>query len=267
MSIEWVLYPLLGVVAGVLAGLLGVGGGLVLVGALAWLLPWQGVPAPIAMHAALATSLASILVTGLSSARSHHRRGSVLWPTAEWLLPGLLLGAWAGSRIATALDGPTLRAGVAGFCLLMAVQLLAEWPRSRQADGEAIPRGAGMSLAGSVIGAVSALVGIGGGSMTVPLLIWRGVAPVRAVGTSSACGVGIAVASAIGYAGQSPTLAMPAGSIGYVFVPAALGIGLASMLAAPLGVRLAHRVSPRTLKRIFAGFLVLMALLVWSGGR
>lgn len=267
MSIEWVLYPLLGAVAGVLAGLLGVGGGLVLVGALSWLLPWQGVPAPIAMHAALATSLASILVTGLSSARSHHRRGSVLWPTAAWLLPGLLLGAWAGSRFATTLEGPTLRTGVAGFCLLMAVQLLAEWPRPRSSEGRSVPRGPGMSLAGGGIGVVSALVGIGGGSMTVPLLIWRGVAPVRAVGTSSACGVGIALASAIGYAGQAPVMAMPAGSLGYVFVPAALGIGLASVLAAPVGVRLAHRVSPRALKRIFAGFLLLMAAAVWAGGR
>ena len=266
MSIEWVLYPLLGAVAGVLAGLLGVGGGLVLVGALAWLLPMQGVPAPLAMHAALATSLASILVTGVSSARSHHRRGSVLWPTVGWLLPGLLLGAWAGSRIATGLEGPTLRAGVAGFCLLMAVQLLADWPRPRTDDGSAVPRGAGLGIAGGGIGVVSALVGIGGGSMTVPLLIWRGAAPVRAVGTSSACGVGIALASALGYAGQAPHLPMPAGSLGFIYIPAALGVGLASMLAAPFGVRLAHRVSGPTLKRIFAGFLVVMAAAVGFGG-
>jgi uncharacterized membrane protein YfcA len=267
MSIEWALYPLLGVVAGVLAGLLGVGGGLVLVGALAWLLPWQGVPASAAMHAALATSLASILVTGVSSARSHHRRGSVLWPSVAWLLPGLLLGAWLGSRLATQLTGNALRVGVATFCLLMALQLWAEWPRARSgpADGTP-PQDAGLSLAGLGIGAVSALVGIGGGSMTVPLLIWRGVVPVRAVGTSSACGVGIALASAAGYAGQAPLAAMPAGSIGYVYLPAAIGIGLASMLAAPWGVRLAHRVSPRTLKRVFAGFLLLMAAVVGLGG-
>src|SRR5688572_32316506 len=108
MGIEWVLYPALGAVAGVLAGLLGVGGGLVLVGALAWLLPLQGVPAEHAMHAALATSLASIIVTGLSSARSHHRRGAVLWPSVAWLLPGLLFGAWLGSRLATRLEGDAL---------------------------------------------------------------------------------------------------------------------------------------------------------------
>jgi uncharacterized membrane protein YfcA len=267
MGIEWLLYPALGAIAGVLAGLLGVGGGLVLVGALAWLLPLQGVPPEQAMHAALATSLASILVTGASSARSHHRRGSVLWPTVAWLLPGLLLGAWLGSGLATHLKGDVLRWGVCGFCLVMAVQLLAQWPRPQVRPEQApAPRGPGLSAAGGVIGVVSALVGIGGGSMTVPLLIWRGVAPVRAVGTSSACGVGIALASAAGYAMHAPAQAMPAGSLGYVYLPAALGIGIASVLAAPTGVRIAHRVEPRTLRRIFAGFLLAMAWVVAASG-
>jgi uncharacterized membrane protein YfcA len=267
MAIEWLLYPALGAVAGVLAGLLGIGGGLVLVGALAWLLPLHGVPVEQAMHAALATSLASILVTGASSARSHHKRGSVLWPTVAWLLPGLLLGAWLGSRLATRLDGDVLRWGVSGFCLLMAAQLFAQWPRPRERSAESpAPRGPALSGAGGVIGAVSALVGIGGGSLTVPLLIWRGVAPVRAVGTSSACGVGIALASAAGYAAHGPVQAMPAGSVGYVFLPAAIGIGLASVLAAPLGVRIAHEVQPATLRRIFAGFLLLMAWAVAASG-
>ena len=267
MAIEWLLYPALGAIAGVLAGLLGVGGGLVLVGALAWLLPLQGVPHEQAMHAALATSLASILVTGASSARSHHRRGSVLWPTVAWLLPGLVLGAWLGSVLATHLDGDVLRWGVSAFCLLMAIQLLAQWPRPRVRPAEApAPRGPGLGAAGGVIGAVSALVGIGGGSMTVPLLIWRGVAPVRAVGTSSACGVGIALASAAGYAAHAPAQAMPAGSLGYVFLPAAIGIGLASVLAAPVGVRIAHKVEPSTLRRIFAGFLLVMAWGVAASG-
>ena len=267
MGIEWLLYPALGTVAGVLAGLLGVGGGLVLVGALAWLLPTQGVPADQAMHAALATSLASILVTGASSARSHHKRGSVLWPSVAWLMPGLLLGGWLGSGFATQLDGDVLRAGVSVFCVAMAVQLLAEWPRPKQRPAEApAPRGPGLSGAGAIIGAVSAFVGIGGGSMTVPLLIWRGVAPVRAVGTSSACGVGIALASAAGYATHAPATAMPAGSLGYVYLPAALGIGIASVLAAPWGVRLAHRASPRALKRVFAAFLLAMAWAVAASG-
>ncbi|HEX5757358.1 MAG TPA: sulfite exporter TauE/SafE family protein [Arenimonas sp.] len=255
---EWLLFPALGVVAGVLAGLLGIGGGTVLVAALVWLLPLHGVPVEHAMHAALATSLASIVVTGLSSASAHHRRGSVLWPSVAWLVPGLLLGAWLGSRVALHIPGEWLRWGVAGYCVLAALQLQLDWPRARALHSQA-PRGIAYSAAGGVIGAISSWVGIGGGSMTVPLLIWRGVAPVRAVGTSSACGVAIALASAAGYASPGHLPGMPAGMWGFVYLPAALGIALASMLAAPWGTRLAHRLSGVMLKRVFAVFLVLVA--------
>lgn len=258
----WLLYPLLGVAAGLLAGLLGVGGGLVLVAGLVWLLPGQGVPESMAMHAALATSLASIMVTGLSSTRAHHRLGSVLWPTVAWLVPGLLLGAGVGSLLAIEVPGPWLRKGVSAYCLLAAAQLWFDWPKSRLPQADA-PRGAGYSLVGAGIGLVSAFVGIGGGSMTVPVLIWRGVAPVRAVGTSSACGVAIALASAIGYACAKPIAVMPEGSLGYVFMPAALAIGLSSLFSTPIGAALAHRISGPALKRIFAGFLLLVGLGVW----
>src|SRR5688572_17755367 len=123
MTLAWAVYLLLGAVAGVLAGLLGVGGGLVLVAALVWLLPTQGVPPALAVHVALATALGSILMTGLSSARAHHRRGSVLWPTVRWLVPGLLLGGWFGSLIATRLDGDWLRGFIAAYCWAAALQL------------------------------------------------------------------------------------------------------------------------------------------------
>lgn len=258
----WLVYPLFGLVAGLLAGLLGVGGGLVLVAGLVWLLPSQGVPAEAAIHAALATSLATIVLTGLSSARAHDQRGGVLWPTVAWLAPGLLLGAGLGSVLAARISGDGLRIGVSGYCLLAAAQLWLDWPKSRPPRPDA-PQGIGYSLAGCGIGAVSAFVGIGGGSMTVPLLVWRGVAPVRAVGTSSACGVAIALASAVGYASAKPTVAMPAGSIGYVFLPAAIGIALAALLAAPWGAALAHRVSGPALKLLFAGFLLLVGMGLW----
>lgn len=259
MPLEWLLYPVLGIAAGVLAGLLGVGGGLVLVAALAWLLPLQGVPVEAAMHAALATSLTSIIITSSASARAHHRRGSVLWPSVAWLLPGLLIGGWLGSRFANLLSGEFLRGFVAVYCLIAAAQLSLDWPRPR-GEASVAPRGAGLSFAGVFIGAVAALVGIGGGSMTVPLLVWRGVAPVRAVGTSSACGIGIGLASAAGYATLAPSAPMPAGSLGYVFLPAAIGIALTSMLAAPYGTRLAHHLSGKALKRVFAAFLLAVAL-------
>ena len=256
----WV-FPLLGIVAGLLAGLLGVGGGLVLVGALAWLLPLYGVPQEAAMHAALASSLASIVLTAASSAYAHHKRGSVLWPTVKWMVPGLLLGGWLGSGVAVALDGQTLRWIVAGYCLLAAAQMQFGKPRTT-ADSQALvaPTGVPMAAAGAGIGALSSVVGIGGGSMTVPLLVWRGVAPVRAVGTSSACGVAIGLSSALGYALHAPAGALPHYALGYVFVPAAIGVALASVLAAPYGTRLAHHLSGPALKRVFALFLVSVAV-------
>ena len=259
------IYLLLGACAGVLAGLLGIGGGLVLVGALAWLLPMQGVPADAAMHVALASSLASIVLTAASSAYAHHGRGSVLWPTVKWMIPGLLLGGWLGSGVAVKLGDQTLRWIVAGYCLIAASQMLFGKPRRNVgADSVIVPTGVPMSAAGAGIGALSAVVGIGGGSMTVPLLIWRGVAPVRAVGTSSACGVAIGLSSAIGYALHAPAGALPHYAVGYVFLPAAIGVAIASVLAAPYGMRLAHRLSGTALKRVFALFLasVAVALLV-----
>ena len=262
MPIEWLLYPALGIVAGLLAGLLGVGGGLVLVGALALLLPTQGVPQAIAMQAALATSLATVIATAAGSAAAHARRGAVLWAQAAWLLPGLLLGAWLGGRVATAIDGSSLRWFVVGYCLLAATQLALDLPRRRESELAAQPPGPALLGAGGLIGVVSALVGIGGGSMTVPLLVWRGVPPVRAVATSSACGVAIGLAAAASYATAPGAEGMPAGSLGYVFLPAALGTVLTSLPMAPLGARIAHRVDGRTLKRIFAGFLVLVAILL-----
>ena len=259
------VYLLLGACAGVMAGLLGIGGGLVLVAALAWLLPLQGVPADAAMHAALASSLASIVLTAASSARAHARRGSVLWPTVAWMVPGVLLGGWLGSRFAIALDDGVLRWCVAGYCFLVAAQMLLSKPKAG-GDGALAPRGPGYTLAGGGIGIVSAIVGIGGGSLTVPLLVWRGVAPVRAVGTSSACGIFIGLGSALGYALQAPAgaLQLP-GAVGYVYLPAAAGVAVASVLAAPLGTRLAHALSGPALKRVFAGFLLVVGSgFAWS---
>ena len=262
MPIEWLLYPALGIVAGVLAGLLGVGGGLVLVGALAVLLPLQGVPPGIAMQAALATSLASVIATAAASTFAHARRGAVLWRHVAWLVPGLLVGAFLGGRFATGLDGASLRWFVVAYCLLAATQLAFDLPRRREAAVAETPRGPWLTGAGTAIGAVSAVVGIGGGSMTVPLLVWRGIPPVRAVATSSACGVAIGLSAAISYASAGGAVGMPAGSLGYVFVPAAVGIVLTSLPMAPVGARLAHRIDGRTLKRIFAAFLVAVALML-----
>jgi len=245
------IFPLLGAITGVLAGLLGIGGGLVLVTALVWLLPLHGVPEDAAMHAALASALASVVLTGLSSARAHHRRGSVLWPTVRWLAPGMLVGAWLGSHLAMVLPGALLKWAVAGYCGVVGLQMMLSRTPAAGTAAPA-PRGPGLTVVGGGIGALASVVGIGGGSLTVPLLIWLGTAPVRAVGTSAACGTLIGMASAAGYAFQAPPGALPAHAIGYVYLPAALGVALTSMLAAPLGTRLAHTLSGPALKRVFA---------------
>ena len=258
------IFLALGAMVGVLAGLLGIGGGLVLVASLAWLLPQYGVPKEAAMHAALASSLGSIVLTGISSTRAHHRRGSVLWASVAWLVPGMLLGAWLGSRFAIGLDGAVLKWCVAGYCLLIAAQMV--FSRGPAASAEAvIPRGVGLTAAGGGIGALSAVVGIGGGSMTVPLLTWLGVVPVRAVGTAAACGIFIGLASAVGYAVQAPAGALPEYALGYVYLPAAVGVAVASILTAPLGTRLAHAISGAALKRAFAAFMALVgiAMALW----
>ncbi|CAN7578187.1 sulfite exporter TauE/SafE family protein [Pseudoxanthomonas sp. LjRoot143] len=260
------IFPVLGVLAGILAGLLGIGGGLVLVAALAWILPLHGIPKEAAMHAALASSLASIVLTATSSAYSHHRRGSVLWPTVAWMVPGLLLGGWLGSGLAVYLDDDVLRWIVAGYCFIAGAQMAFGSNAHPEGRGVAAPRGPVMSLAGSVVGAVSAVVGIGGGSMTVPLLVARGVQPVRAVGTSSACGVAIGLASALGYALHAPPGALPSHAVGYIYLPAAIGVAIASVIAAPYGTKLAHRIGGKALKRVFAVFMVVMGIAIVASG-
>ena len=257
LSLCWA-YLLMGALAGFLAGLLGIGGGLILVAALVWVLPMQGVPEAALMHVALATSLASIVFTGLSSARAHWRRGSILWRSGLRLIPGVVLGGLLGGRLAAQLDGDWLRYGVALFCLSAALQLL--FGRTPQNANGIEPLSPWLWPAGLLIGVLSALVGIGGGSMTVPLLIALGAAPVRAVGTSAACGVLIGLASALSYGWNAPAdLAMPDGAFGYVYLPAALMIAAASVFAAPQGAALAHRLPAQRLKQVFAGLLLLVA--------
>lgn len=267
MVMDIALYLAVGATAGLLAGLLGVGGGLIIVAALAWLLPARGFAHEYVMQVALATSLASIILTSISSAAAHWRRGSVLWRSVQWLVPGMVLGGLGGAQVASHLSSEALRWIVAGYCLLAAAQLLFGRVRAGL-EAEGSPGGALLLGAGIGIGALSAVVGIGGGSMTVPLLVWLGVTPVRAVGTSAACGFAIAVASALGfvYGAHAVGAVLPSGSLGFVYLPAALGCAVASVLVAPVGVRLAHALSGDTLKRVFAAFLVLMGIAVACSG-
>jgi uncharacterized membrane protein YfcA len=249
-------YMLLGLFAGVAAGLLGVGGGLIIVPVLVGLFAYQGFEPSVTTHLAIGSSLGTIIFTSLSSIRAHHRRGAVLWPVFRSLSGGIVIGAWLGSVIADSLSADPLRIIFALFEWFVAVQLLAGYrPRAHRA----IPGRWPLAGAGVGIGTVSAVVGIGGGTLTVPFLVWHNVEMRKAVATSSACGLPIALAGTLGYVitgwGEP---GLPAGSTGFVYWPAVGGVILTSILTAPVGAWLAHRLPANVLRRIFA---VLLAIL------
>lgn len=252
------LYGLLGAFAGIAAGLLGVGGGLIIVPVLLAIWQSSGFENPYQMQLAIGTSLATIVLTSLSSVRAHHLRGSVQWPVFWSLTPGILIGTWIGAFLATRLPGDILRNIFGVFELLIAAQMAFA---VRPVPQRTLPGVMGMSAAGAVIGSVSAVIGIGGGTMTVPFLTWCNVVIHRAVGTSAACGLPIALGGALGYIvlGWNND-ALPEWSAGYVYGPALLGIVVTSVLFAPLGAMLAHRLSILVLRRVFAGFLALLGI-------
>lgn len=252
----------LGLLSGLLAGLLGIGGGLVMVPVLLWWLPANGVDPASALHVAIATSLAAIVLTAAMSGWSHWRHGAVQMGLIAWLAPALLLGSFAATTLVAALPRSLLQLFVAVFCLFAAWQL--SRPRPSVADGiAAVSIAPGWLLAGgSVIGAVSAAVGIGGGSLTVPFLAWRGVSLPRAIATSAACGLPIAIAGTSGYLLQPTVAGLQGSGVGLVAIKVALVLGVASLATAPFGAKLAHRLPIPTLRRIFAVLLAVIAALL-----
>lgn len=259
-----VIYLILGTAAGVLAGLLGIGGGLIIVPVLAFTFQSQGFDRGVIMHVAVATSLASVVFTALSSALAHHRLGAVRWPVVWRLAPGIVVGALVTGWVARFLGSDTLRILFGVFACVAAVNMA--WERGPSAHRD-LPGPAGVTVAGAIIGAVSTLVGIGGGTMTVPFLTWCRVDMRTAIGSSAACGFPIAVAGALALAVSGWGEAnLPANSIGYVYWPAALAVALASVLAAPFGARLAHGIPVRMLKRVFAVLLAVIGIRLMVGG-
>ena len=256
----WAVYLLVGALAGLMAGLLGVGGGMIVVPALIWLLPSAGVSDAHLMQVSLGTSLAAIVMTSISSARAHHKKGAVQWPLVKWLSPGVIAGAMLSGTIAAFLSTPFMIMFFAMFAALIAARLLF----APSVTVVALPPNHRWPAWGGVIGVISGLVGIGGGSLTVPLLLHYGVPTVNAVATSAAVGLPIAIGGTIGYIVAGWNLALPSASVGFVYLPAVLGITLASWFSAPLGVRLAHHWPAAKLKKVFAVFLlVVSARLFW----
>ena len=257
------LYLALGAFAGLMAGLLGVGGGLIIVPVLAGIFQHQQMSAAVIMHLAIGTSLATIVVTSISSVRAHHQRGAVLWPVVWRLTPGIVIGAWLGAVVADALPSAVLSKIFAVFVLVVAAQMAFG---AKPAPHRELPGALGMLATGGVIGAVSAIVGIGGGSLTVPFLTWCNTAMRQAVATSAACGLPIALAGTIGFIVTGLNAAeLPAWSLGYVYGPALVGVAFASMLSAPLGAKLAHTLPAEVLKKVFAVFLTLIGVRMLLG--
>lgn len=264
MSVEiLVMYLAVGLIAGVLAGLLGVGGGLVIVPMLVFCFTQQNIHPEQMMHLALGTSLASIIFTSISSFMSHHRRGAVDWSIVKSVAPGILLGTFGGTFVASQLSTGFLKGFFCVFLYSVATQMLLN---KKPKASRNLPAPPGMFGVGSVIGVVSALVGIGGGSLSVPFMLWCNVTAHRAIGTSAAIGFPIAIAGAIGYIVNNPHNAgLPPYSLGFVYLPALVGIVCASVFTAPLGAKLAHALPVDKLKRIFALFLYAVATkMVWS---
>lgn len=254
-------YLAIGALAGLLAGLLGVGGGLVIVPGLTVVLAARGLPADALVHTAVGTSLAVITVTSVASTHAHHRMGRVNWGRVRRLAPGLAAGAVAGAALARLLPGGGLRLVVGLFELVVALRIAVQ---PRLVSAETAPRGPESPLVGGAIGTVSALVGIGGGTLTVPYLLRRRVGIHEAIATSAACGLPIALAGTLGFVAFGWHDPQAAG-LGYVLLPAFLPVAAGSMVMAPLGARLAHRLSGPVLKRVFAVFLAGAGVLMLAG--
>ncbi|PHR27575.1 MAG: hypothetical protein COA36_09085 [Desulfotalea sp.] len=250
-------YGMIGAIVGILAGLFGIGGGLVIVPMLIFAFSLQNVPQEVTMHLALATSLASIIFTSISSSFAHHKRGAVHWDVVKKIVLGILTGTFLGSCIASRLSTDFLKIFFVIFLYFVATQLLLN---KKPKPGREIPGKAGMFGTGNVIGMVSSLVGIGGGTLSVPFMLWCNINTHHAIGTSAAIGLPIAIAGTIGYIFNGWNVPnLPPYSLGFVYLPALFGIAAISVLTAPLGVKLAHSLPVDRLKRIFSLLLYVVA--------
>jgi len=258
----FIFYALAGAITGVVAGLFGVGGGLLMVPMLVWSFQANQFSPEISIHLAIGTSLAIIVVTSFSSILAHHRRGAVLWSMVRKLAPSLLIGALIGSVVAKQLSGAWLGRFFGGFALLVALQMVFQRAKPVVED----PKTAWLNTLemwgfGALMGGLSAVLGVGGGSLTVPFLTRRQLTMQHAIATAAVCGLPIAIAGAAGFifVGQNVS-DLPVGCIGYLYLPAFLGMSAFSLLTAPVGAALAHTLQDFQLRRGFAALLVLMGI-------
>ena len=255
----------LGICTGFLAGLLGIGGGMIMVPFITILLSQRGVDADLAVKMAIATSMATIIFTSISSVRAHHNRGAVRWDLVKGLAPGIVLGSMIGSLgVFAILKGSYLAIFFGLFVGFSATQMFLD---KKPAPTRQVPGTVGLIGAGSGIGFLSGLVGAGGGFISVPFMAWCNVAIHNAVATSAALGFPIALANVLGYviSGRSVE-GLPADAFGYIWVPALVVIAACSVFTAPLGAKAAHNLPVKKLKRVFASVLYLLAAYMFYKG-
>ena len=264
--IEILIYLLLGACTGLLAGMFGIGGGSILVPSLIFIFYGMDFDSSIVVLMAIGTSLASILFSAISSALSHHNKKSVEWSLVTPLSMGMILGAIVGAGYAATLSNENLRWIITIFLIVIGIEMISGLTQIlAKKDKKLIPMSRSIvPIHGTWIGFLSAIIGIGGGSFTTPLMIAGGYNIRKGIGTAAACGVPIAAAGAIGYMyyGQNTDANLPVGAIGYVFWPAVISISLASIFTAKLGANISHSVSEKTLKVSFGLFLIFVGIMV-----
>ncbi|MDN5751810.1 MAG: sulfite exporter TauE/SafE family protein [Nitrosospira sp.] len=253
----WPAYLLLGAIVGFFAGLLGIGGGLIMVPVLTFIFSAQHFPPDRILHLALGTTMAAIIFTSASSLRAHHAHGAVNWGVVKTITPGIIVGTLAGATLVSALSSRILSIVFVVFIYYAATQMLL---KVTPKPSRKLPGRVGMFGAGSVIGAISSFVAIGGGLLTVPFLSICNVKLQHAIGTAAAVGFPIAVTGAIGYIvnGMTQLQPLPEYSLGYVYPPALGWVVLASTLTAPLGAKTTHIMQTATLRKIFVVLLYLL---------
>jgi uncharacterized membrane protein YfcA len=248
----------IGICTGFLAGLLGIGGGMVMVPFITFILSHRGVDADLAVKMAIATAMATVIFTSVSSVRAHHKRGAVRWDLVKGLAPGIVLGSLISSLgVFTLLKGSYLAIFFGLFVSFSATQMFLD---KKPSPSRQVPAAAGLMGAGGVIGFLSGLVGAGGGFMSVPFMTWCNVAIHNALATSAALGFPIAVANVAGYIVSGLSVqGLPDDAFGFIWVPALIIIAACSVFTAPLGAKVAHGLPMKKLKRIFASVLYLLA--------
>ncbi len=251
-----ILYLFLGALAGFIAGLFGMGGGVIIVPTLVYAFTQQGMSIEILTHMAVGTSLAVICVSSVSSVFAHHKNDFVLWPVVRAMAPGLIVGVMLGVYTVIHIPGPTLQWIIGCYLVLVGIQMGFEIMPS---GDRKLPGAGGLFLAGGLFGWISAMFGIGGGSLNVPFMSYYGLRMQNAVATAAACGMPIAFAGAISnaYAGMQMD-GLPEGSLGYIYLPAFFGIAVMSVPFAKLGAKLAKKLPGLILKRLFAIFLAII---------